>query len=453
MSPLFALLAAAITAGGLFHPARQAAILLVWLPFSNFFPPLLYAQFAVGAETVRGLIAIKDGLLGMSLAGNALRQRVRLGESHLADLLLAAYSVLLTLYLALGIGDGETQISAETQFSAFRNLITPPLAYFAGRLLQVDAAPSLLRVLLITHGVVCAFGFFELFFLPLEFWSLVVQIGGFLVDVKGLQPDQNSNQFGLWANHIMYGMRRMVSFYGDPHSLGQASVVPVVYVAALVASGRRRWLPLLALFMGALALSVHRESIFATLLALGLLAWIRREHHARIGSLALWAIFGGLVLSTLGSELLTNTVTGQESSASVRTQFMQEAIENLDQYLLGRGIGQAGGYAHLEGVSAEGVGENSYMALMGQAGLLSVLLFLGFLGATVVTLVRGATAQQNILAAALAAALFGRACGALFSESIFGFTGTAPLFLFAGLAMRAISIPSQEPHADRPGHQ
>jgi hypothetical protein len=90
---------------------------------------------------------------------------------------------------------------------------------------------------------------------------------------------------------------------------------------------------------------------------------------------------------------------------------------------------------------------------MGQAGLLSVLLFLGFLGATVVTLVRGATAQQNILAAALAAALFGRACGALFSESIFGFTGTAPLFLFAGLAMRAISIPTQEPHADRPGHQ
>jgi hypothetical protein len=132
---------------------------------------------------------------------------------------------------------------------------------------------------------------------------------------------------------------------------------------------------------------------------------------------------------------------------------MQEAIENLDQYLLGRGIGQAGGYANLEGVSAEGVGENSYMALMGQVGLLSVVLFLGFLGSTVVTLARGATAQQNILAAALAAALFGRCCGALFSESIFGFTGTAPLFLFAGLAMRAISIPSEESHADRSSHE
>jgi hypothetical protein len=453
MSPLFALLAAAITAGGFFHPARQAAILLVWLPFSNFIPPLLYAQFAVGAETARGLIAVKDGLLGMSLAGNALRQRTRLGDWQMADLLLLTYTVLLTLYLALGIGDGEAQLSAETQLSAFRNLITPPLAYFAGRMLQVDATPSLLRVLLITHAVVCAFGFFELFLLPLEFWSLVVQIGGFLVDVKGLQPDQNSNQYGLWANHIMHGMRRMVSFYGDPHSLGQASVVPVVYVAALVASGRRRWLPLLVLFMGALALSVHRESILATLLALGLLAWIRRDQHARLGSIALWVVFGGLVLSTLGSELLTNTVTGQESSASVRTQFMQEAVENLDQYWLGRGIGQAGGYANLEGVSAEGVGENSYMALMGQAGILSVLLFVGFFGTAIVALARGATTHQNLLAAALAAALFGRCCGALFSESIFGFTGTAPLFLFAGLAMRAISIPSQEPHADCPGNQ
>lgn len=453
MNPLFAVLGFAVAAGGLFHPARQAALLLVWLPFSNFVPPLLYAQFAVGVETVRGLIVIKDGLLGMSLAGNALRQRTRLGHWQVADLLLLTYTVLLTVYLALGIGDGETQISAETQLSAFRNLITPALAYFAGRLLQVDATPSLLRVFLFTHGLVCAFGFFELFFLPLEFWSLVVQIGGFLVDVKGLQPDQNSNHLGLWANHIMHGMRRMVSFYGDPHSLGQASVVPVVYVAALVASGRRNWLPLLALFMGTLALSVHRESIFATLLALGLLAWLRRDHHARIGSLALWILFGGLVLSTLGFELLTNTVTGQESSASVRTQFMQEAIENLDQYWLGRGIGQAGGFANLEGVSAEGVGENSYMALMGQAGLLSVLLFLGFLGSAVVTLARGAAALQNVFVAAIAAALFGRCCGALFSESIFGFTGTAPLFLFAGLAMRAISIPSQEPHADRPGNQ
>lgn len=453
MSPLFALLAAAIAAGGLFHPARQAAILLVWLPFSNFVPPLLYAQFAVGAETVRGFIAIKDGLLGMSLAGNALRQRTRLGDWQLADLLLCCYTILLTLYFALGIGDGETQMTFDTQLGAFRNLATPPLAYFAGRLLQIDATPSLLRVFLVTHAIVCAFGFFELFFLPLEFWSLVVQIGGFLVDVKGLQPDQNSNHLGLWANHIMHGMRRMVSFYGDPHSLGQASVVPVVYVAALVASGRRQWLPLLALFMGALALSVHRESIFATLLALGLLAWIRRDHHARIGSVALWLLFGGLVLSTLGSELLTNTVTGQESSASVRTQFLQEAAENLDQYWLGRGIGQAGGFASGEGVVAEGVGENSYMALMGQAGLLSVLLFLGFLGSTVFTLARGAISLDNVFAAAVAAALFGRCCGAMFSESIFGFTGTAPLFLFAGLAMRTISLPPQEPHADSPGHQ
>ena len=212
MSPLLALLAVAITAGGLLHPARQAALLLVWLPFSNFVPPLLYAQFAVGAETVRGLIAIKDALLGMSLAGNALRQRTRLGTWQLADLLLLGYTLLLTLYFVLGLGDGETTVSPETRLGAFRNLLTPPLAWFAGRLLPVEAAPSLLRVLLITHTVVCAFGFYELFLLPLEFWSLVVEIGAFLVDVKGLLPDQNSNFLGLWANHIMHGMRRMVSF-------------------------------------------------------------------------------------------------------------------------------------------------------------------------------------------------------------------------------------------------
>ena len=453
MSPLFALLAAAITAGGLFQPARQAAILLVWLPFSNFIPPLLYAQFAVGAETVRGLIAIKDGLLGMSLAGHALRQRTRLGQWQLADLLLGAYTLLLSLYFALGIGDSEAQISFETQLGAFRNLLTPPLAYFAGRLLPLDATPSLLRVLLLTHAAVCAFGFFELFFLPLEFWSLVVQIGGFLVDVKGLQPDQNSNFLGLWANHIMHGMRRMVSFYGDPHSLGQASVVPIVYVAALVASGRRRWLPLLTLFMGTLALSVHRESILATLLALGLLTWTRRDQHARLGSLALWVLFGGLVLGALGSELLTNTLTGQESSASVRTQFLEDAVENLDQYWLGRGIGQAGGFAVGEGIQAEGVGENSYMALIGQAGLLSLVLFLGFLATAIAALRRGTMGHDSLFAAAIAAALFGRCCGALFSESLFGFTGTAPLFLFAGLAMRTVTFAALEPHADRPGHE
>ncbi|MCA2966818.1 MAG: hypothetical protein ACK58M_18140 [Acidobacteriota bacterium] len=453
MSPLLALLAVAITAGGLLHPARQAALLLVWLPFSNFVPPLLYAQFAVGAETVRGLIAIKDALLGMSLAGNALRQRTRLGTWQLADLLLLGYTLLLTLYFVLGLGDGETTVSPETRLGAFRNLLTPPLAWFAGRLLPVEAAPSLLRVLLITHTVVCAFGFYELFLLPLEFWSLVVEIGAFLVDVKGLLPDQNSNFLGLWANHIMHGMRRMVSFYGDPHSLGQASVVPIVYVASLAASGRRRWLPLLTLFMSALALSIHRESILATLLALGLLTWIRRDHNARLGSFALSLLFGTLIFTTLGAELITNTLTGQESSASVRTQFLEEAIDNLDQYWFGRGIGQAGGFAIGEGVQAEGVGENSYMALMGQTGLLSLLLLLGFLAAAILTLTRGAAATGSLLAAAIAAALFGRGCGALFSESLFGFTGTAPLFLFAGLALRTITIPPPETDADSPGHQ
>ena len=189
-----------------------------------------------------------------------------------------------------------------------------------------------------------------------------------------------------------------------------------------------------------LLLTNGRESIAVALLGAVLLA----SWAGKANSLILPAIAAGVAIIAIPEVWahINDTVTFQEGSASTHLAFLHSGWENAPRLLMGKGLGEAGGWAgSLAGVESD-VGENSYFELMGQAGLPSVLLLLGFL-AGVYRQARWFSQRvpDKLLSAVLAAAaanIAGRIVMAVFSPSFFAVIPMASFFFLCGATFTTI---------------
>jgi hypothetical protein len=139
---------------------------------------------------------------------------------------------------------------------------------------------------------------------------------------------------------------------------------------------------------------------------------------------------------------LVDTVTFREDSAAEHLQFLQSGWNEAPKLLVGKGLGESGGWAYsLAGVESE-VGENSYFELMGQAGLLSVIFLAGFLiaGCWWALWYARKIPDRLISAAMFAAAanIASRAVLAMFSPSLFGVVPMASFLFFCGAAFTSM---------------
>jgi hypothetical protein len=332
-----------------------------------------------------------------------------------------------------------------------RAVIFMVLFYFWGRLtrLSLEQLRKLIVFMVWLQVAVALFGIFEWTFLSSDFWSRTVGIGNFMLDVKGLADYWNVED-GLPSNMFRFGWRRLISTYGDPLSMGIATVLPLLVAAGMWIRPRQdtspvamRWKISASIMMVALLLTIGRESIAAAIGGILLIAWFRDRLS---GLLVPASLCVAILLSS--AELLTNlwqTVTFQESSAATHLDFLQANLGLTGELWMGKGLGEAGGWAvSLMGVESQ-VGESSYFELMAQTGIVSVVLMLGFLIAiTMRTFRLAARISEPLMQSfclALSVSLMVRMVLTLMSPSLFAVVPMASLFFLAGAAFTAIPSP------------
>lgn len=429
-------------------------IYFTWLAVQNFVLPWAYRQHWLAASSVALLMSCKEAILVIVIAGLLYRVFKKDWRFQASDKFAAAYILLLVSYLVFAPSVLGSTASFDLRMISLRSVISLALFYLWGRLccLEIDELRRLVRFVVGLQVAVALFGLGEWLFLPASFWSETVGIGTFMLDVKGLLEGQNVIG-GLPSNMFHFGMRRVISTYGDPLAMGIASVFPLLLcIAWLCRKGPRAgssflWWLAAGLIAAALLLTVGRESIGAAVLGTALLTWW--SGRSRRLAVPIVATVIALLLLPQVWAYISATLTFQEGSAATHLRFLYSGWNQLPKMLLGKGLGEAGGWAFsLAGVQSE-VGESSYFDLMAQTGVLSVILLLGFL----LTTARAAFAlakkfPEPLISAtllAVAAHLVSRSALAIFSPSLFGVVPLASFFFLCGAAFTTLQHMAAQP--------
>jgi hypothetical protein len=429
-----------------------------WLALQNFALPWMYRQQILSASALGVLMAGKEIILVSVIACLAYRAFHADWRLQAPDYFALAYILLLIAYLQGASFLLGSTASFSLRMISLRSVVSLALFYFWGRL-SFFTLRELRHLVIFTVGLqtlVAVFGIFEWFFLPTTFWSETIGAGTFMLDLKGLLEGQNVID-GLPSNMFQFGIRRLISTYGDPLAMGIASVFPVLVCAArllrkqstsLSAKPRRYWWIALAVMVIALSLTIGRESIGAAAIGAFLLLW----WSGKLERIAV-PVAGVLVLLFFLPQIwsgVTATITFREGSAATHLRFLQTGWERLPQMIWGKGLGEAGGWAvSLAGVD-NGIGESSYFDLMAQTGVLSVVLLTGFLFATARLAFRHSRQLGDpLLSSAFAAAsahTIARCVMAVFSPSLFAVVPLASFFFLCGAAFTIMQRLQLKPH-------
>jgi uncharacterized protein YndB with AHSA1/START domain len=429
-----------------------------WLAAQNFLLPWIYRQQLLPAWQVGMLMASKEAILAIALAVLVPRVFGREWRWNAADKFALAYLGLLTFYLLFGPRFLPQTAPLALRAISARSLVSPALFYAWGRLTFLSIR-ELRRFLWFVVGLqvcVAGFGLFEWLFLPTSFWSDTVGAGTFMLDVKGMLENQNVID-GLPSNMFHFGIRRLIATYGDPLAMGIASVFPLLLCVAWLLRRRALWPPrtldlywwmAMTVIAAALLLTIGRESIGAAAMGTVLLTWWSGKYQKMALPAAI--VLLGLLLLPQTWSYVTSTVTFHEASAATHLRFLEVGWERVPAMLVGKGLGEAGGWAFsLAGVKSE-VGENSYFELMSQTGIVSVALLCGLMIAMALK-ARGcsrASSDPWIAAAFLASAahVLARCVAGVFSPSLFGFVPLASFFFFCGAGFSTRQRAVQRPY-------
>jgi hypothetical protein len=388
-------------------------------------------------------MAGKEVALVIALLALAYRAFQKGWRFNTPDKFALGYLAVLTFYLCLGPQLIGSTVPFSIRAISMRALISLVLFYFWGRLsfLEFGELRKLLLFVLGLQVATAAFGIFEWALLPTSFWSNTVGSGTFMLDVKGLLEGQNVID-GLPSNMFRFGVRRLISTYGDPLAMGIASVFPLLACAAVIlqrkgtgsAESLRKWAVWTGVIGAALLLTIGRESIGAAVLGIAILFWWSGKLKNIAVPVAVVAV--ALLFVPQVWTWVSDTFTFREESAATHLNLIYAGWERVPEMVVGKGLGEAGGWAYsLAGVESE-VGENSYFELMAQTGLLSVLLLLGFLASFArLALWYGRKFPDLIVSVgfiAAAAHIVARSVMAMFSPSLFGVIPLASFFFFCG---------------------
>ena len=422
-----------------------------WLALQNFLLPLAYKQEWLSLATVTTIMASKEVVMILALLLLFYRFADNSWKFNWADKAGLGYCVVLVTYML--IGDQFLKQPAAPFFIkavSLRALISPVLFYLWGRFsyLRLGELEKFIKFIVGLQFFVALFGIYEWLFLPLSFWSDTVGTGLFMLDAKGLQEGWNVVN-GLPGNMVRSEIRRSISTYGDPLAMGVACVFPLLVCVAWVLwkkktqvgslAGLRYWAALLVIGVALLATN-GRESIGVALV--GILILFFQTEKSRKLLLPAAVLAGILLLIPMVWDQVVNTVTFQEGSASFHFELLQSGWKRIPDMMVGDGLGQSGTWAlSLTGVHTD-VGESSYLELMSQAGIASVLLLVGFLIALIKTaLVYSKRTSHRLLGAAfvaMAANLIPRSIFAIFSPSLFGVIPMASFLFLCGASFTSM---------------
>jgi len=283
--------------------------------------------------------------------------------------------------------EGSNIIAAST---SLRSLLLPVLLVLVGKFLMLSKKEIEIFVNTIIGMSIFSifFGFIEITVPVEKFWNGIMDLYGFLTEIKGM----SLHHFVKFVPGNFWGFvgeRRMAGLHGSPLALGYYLVLPFLITCALNKYRKEKSMFKFFILTIGIFLTETRMAIISTLLGLVLLFkeevlnFLLRHRIKKI------AFFGFLVfvflcflfLFTFSSRIINflyKTITIKEGRAIGHLNALKKSISVVDKFIIkGAGIGTAGAWASIYGSEIKGMAsENVYIPLMVQIGGMGLILFL-----------------------------------------------------------------------------
>ena len=367
--------------------------------------------------------AWKEALLLVALVVVAWKVR-RLPAVSAADVLAAAYTVVVLVYALLPQDWLDGGATSRGELLALRHHLLPVAAYALGRLLSAwwREPTRIGGVIALTAAGVAAIGIVDLSLISLQAWR-DSGVPGWYREQLGLEYEGLS---GLPENWIYNTgdeenpIRRLVSTFLSPLASAYLLVVALIYV---LSRPFRWWWGLLALLLYAGLLYTHTRAAFAAL-AVGLVVLALAQRRLAPAVLAAASVAGSAVFLVAYPEIGPSTsytpeelewlrenaqrepgasadpFATSESSSESHLRNLRDGLETVIDHPQGYGLGNAGVVAKRTGVEIK-AGESTYTELGVDAGIAGLAAFVLWS----LALLRGLWRREAWLAAAFAAVL------------------------------------------------
>lgn len=379
-------------------------------------------ELGVRGDALDMVAAWKEALLLVALAVVAWKVR-RLPVVSAADVLAAAYTVVILVYWLLPQDWLDGNATTRGELLALRHHLLPVAAYALGRLVSSWWRPARLGVVVaLTAAGIAVIGLLDLAFISLQAWR-ESGVPGWYREQLGLNYEGLS---GLPENWVFNTgdeenpIRRLVSTFLSPLASAYALVVALIYV---VSRPFRWWWGLLALLLYAGLLYTHTRAAVGAL-AVGLVVLAIAERRLMPIVLAVASVVAasaffvaypeiGPSTSYTDEELeflranaesapgaSTDPFSPSESSLASHWQNLRDGVREVLDQPQGYGLGNSGVVAKRTGVEIK-AGESTYVELGIDAGVAGLAAFVLWSLAVLVGLWR----REAWLAAAFAAVL------------------------------------------------
>ncbi len=369
--------------------------------------------------------AWKEVLLVVAL-GVALWASRRVPLGTWPDRLALAYALLVVLYALIPQGWLDGEATTRGVLYALRHDLTPVAAYALGRLAAgaIHKRKAIVATIAGTGVAVALLGLGDVYLVPLQWWR-DSGVPGWFADQLGLVYSQGLS--GLPENWVLntgdeqHPLRRLTSIFLSPLATGYMLVVVLLL---LLAVRRPRGWQVACLAICAVGLLFTHTRAALVGLAAGILVLAFLQRRLVLVALAVAVIVVGVgfvrVFPHIGPETSytpaelvvlrqqaahnpggdSDPLSPGEASTASHLRNLRDGIKVVLRHPQGFGLGNAGVTAFRTGVRPE-AGESTYTELGVEAGLLGMLLFLGWNIALVLQLGR----REAGLAATLVAVL------------------------------------------------
>jgi hypothetical protein len=420
------------------------AVFILWMPLQTTVSLVVY-QYGGSLVLARALLVLKDAA-ALALIVFLFVGHWRSIRFYWFDWAAALYAALLVLYSIVPWLLGS-QLSLLAVASSAREYVVPVEIYALGRLAMAAGVDvrMLVKWFLAVSAVAAVWTLFEWVFLPATFWSSTLNMVNFVRDVQGLPGADSLGAISILAQ---YGatkgtyFTRAIGPFTQPVGTGHYFVLPLVLSIAWVfesinAHRLRKALGLIGLavlFAGAVITPISRGSWIAAALALVACAVVYRRIAFSVAAVTLTVAF--LLALRPSAYSITSALAASDSSTQQHAVAIDRGLGVVWQNPLGLGVGQADQFGQAFS-DAEGVGENTYLALLVSVGPLGFAAFMAFVGGLLWRLVaaRRRAPPPSWVVVGSGAALLGYLVSALSSSSLMRFSTSASVWLILGLCV------------------
>lgn len=411
-------------------------ILLVWTIFQEFVLGIMYHYIHIPIF-IKLIFFSKDVLLVILYITALIRTKL----PQLFAIMQLCYIPFVLIGVALSLL--TKRVSMMTALSSARGLILLPAFLTIGYSIRNNEKfieyikIKYMRLLVIVALIGIIEYALDLLIGTKKFWTDFVQLGSYMIDIKGAGSVVASNglpgNFYTYAANGAYTQKRLVSFWAHPLTSGYVLIIPFLFYFINVLCNKKdksKNIVYLSIVAIALFLTFTRGTILPALaIVLVCLLYRYRTDGGRFLLFVSVILFVGL----LGLVVYRDKIFGYiyNGSTSAHLISLNTAIKELGFF--GRGAGT------FAAATSEGIWtESTYVSIAGQLGLVAVLLYILLFLFPIYKLMKYHK-RLDIMAISIALSGIVFLFTGIISEQLCAYTAIAPYYIFAGAALKNIN--------------